>query len=35
MPFEIWLTAHRELNTSRRVRMVFDFLADELAALKR
>jgi DNA-binding transcriptional LysR family regulator len=35
MPFEIWLTAHRELNTSRRVRMVFDFLADELVALKR
>jgi DNA-binding transcriptional LysR family regulator len=34
MPFEIWLTAHRELNTSRRVRMVFDFLAAELAALR-
>jgi DNA-binding transcriptional LysR family regulator len=29
--FPIWLTTHRELNTSRRVRMVFDFLAAELA----
>ena len=28
--FPIWLTAHRELNTSRRVRMVFDHLAAEL-----
>ena len=28
--FPIWLTTHRELNTSRRVRMVFDLLADEL-----
>jgi DNA-binding transcriptional LysR family regulator len=32
MPFEIWLTTHRELNTSRRVRTVFDFLAAELSA---
>ncbi len=32
-PFEypIWLTTHRELQTSRRVRLVFDFLAEELA----
>lgn len=29
--FPIWLTAHRELKTSRRVRMVFDLLAAELA----
>ncbi|MDX5151671.1 MAG: hypothetical protein R3188_04270, partial [Acidiferrobacterales bacterium] len=29
--FPIWLTTHRELNTSRRVRMVYDLLADELA----
>ncbi|WP_291361521.1 LysR family transcriptional regulator [Devosia sp.] len=29
--FPTWLTTHRELNTSRRVRFVFDFLADELA----
>lgn len=27
----IWLTAHRELNTSRRVRLVFDMLAEGLA----
>ena len=27
---ELWLVAHRELKTSRRVRMVFDFLAAEL-----
>jgi DNA-binding transcriptional LysR family regulator len=29
--FPIWLTAHRELNTSRRIRMVFDLLASELS----
>ena len=29
----VWLVAHRELRTSRRVRLVFDFLFDELAAL--
>ena len=28
--FPIWLVAHRELNTSRRVRLVFDLLAEEL-----
>jgi DNA-binding transcriptional LysR family regulator len=28
--FPIWLTTHRELNTSRRVRIVFDLLAKEL-----
>jgi len=28
--FPIWLTTHRELRTSRRVRMVYDLLADEL-----
>lgn len=27
----VWLVAHRELNTSRRVRLVFDLLAEELA----
>ncbi len=33
-PFEIpvWLVAHRELNTSRRVRLVFDLLSQELSA---
>jgi len=29
--FPIWLVAHRELNTSRRIRIVFDLLASELA----
>jgi len=29
--FPIWLVSHRELNTSRRIRMVFDLLAVELA----
>lgn len=29
--FPIWLVAHRELTTSRRIRMVYDFLARELA----
>ena len=28
---EMWLVAHRELRTSRRVRMVFDFLAEALS----
>ncbi len=28
--FPIWLVAHRELTTNRRIRMVFDFLAMEL-----
>jgi len=28
--FPIWLTTHRELKTNRRVRMVFDLLANEL-----
>lgn len=27
----IWLTTHRELHTSRRIRVVFDLLADALA----
>lgn len=31
LSFPIWLTTHRELNTSRRVRLVFDLLAQELA----
>jgi len=30
--FPIWLVAHREVNTSRRIRVVFDPLAEELAA---
>jgi hypothetical protein len=30
--FPIWLVSHRELTTSRRVRTVFDMLADGLSA---
>lgn len=32
LPFSapLWLCTHRELNTSRRIRLVFDFLADAL-----
>lgn len=29
--FPIWLVTHQELNTSRRVRLVFDLLVQELA----
>jgi DNA-binding transcriptional LysR family regulator len=29
--FPVWLTTHRELHTSRRVRKVFDFLAQHLS----
>lgn len=32
--FPIWLVAHRELNTSRRIRLVFDLLANELASTR-
>ena len=28
--FPIWLVVHRELTTNRRIRMVYDFLAEEL-----
>jgi DNA-binding transcriptional LysR family regulator len=29
--FPVWLVAHREVHTSRRVRLVFDLMADALA----
>ncbi|MCH9807413.1 MAG: LysR family transcriptional regulator [Alphaproteobacteria bacterium] len=32
--FPVWLVAHREVKTSRRVRLVFDFLAEEMARLQ-
>lgn len=32
LTFPIWLVAHRELNTSRRVRAVYDLLCRELSA---
>ena len=28
--FPVWLVTHRELHTARRIRCVFDLLADEL-----
>lgn len=28
--FPIWIVSHRELTTSRRIRMVYDFLSKEL-----
>jgi DNA-binding transcriptional LysR family regulator len=31
LPVPVWLVAHRELLTSRRMRVVFDLLAEELA----
>lgn len=31
--YPIWLVAHRELATSRRVRLVFDLIAEEIRAL--
>jgi DNA-binding transcriptional LysR family regulator len=33
--FPIWLAAHRELHTSRRIRLVFDRLAEGLATAAR
>ncbi len=30
LSFPIWLTTHRELNSSKRIRFVFDFLAEQL-----
>lgn len=31
LQFSLWLVAHRELSTSRRIRKVYDFLAQELS----
>ncbi len=31
LPVPIWLVCHRELHTSRRIRLVFDRIAEELA----
>ncbi len=30
LEFPIWLVTHRELHTSRKIRLVFDILAEEL-----
>lgn len=32
-PFPTWLVTHRELHTSRRIRLVYDLLAQELAKI--
>ncbi len=29
-PFPVWLVAHREIHRNRRLRFVFDYLADAL-----
>lgn len=34
IPVPLWLVTHRELRTSKRIRLVFDCLAEELAAQK-
>jgi DNA-binding transcriptional LysR family regulator len=34
LPVPIWLTTHREIRTSRRIRAVFDLLAEELSRSK-
>ena len=34
IPVPMWLATHRELNTSARIRTVFDFLASELSVRK-
>ncbi len=34
LTFPVWLTTHRELHTSRRIRLVYDLLADYLAQTK-
>lgn len=31
--YQLWLVSHRELKTSRRIRLVFDFLAERISAL--
>ncbi len=31
----VWLVTHQELKTSRRIRLVFDLLAEELTAILR
>ncbi len=32
LPFPVWLVAHREILTNKRLRLVFDFLTQELKA---
>ncbi|MBL1404969.1 MAG: LysR family transcriptional regulator [Hyphomicrobiales bacterium] len=35
IPVPTWLVTHKELNTSRRIRLVFDMLADYLKEIRR
>ena len=35
IPIPIWLVTHRELRSSRRIRLVFDRLAEGLKRLER
>jgi DNA-binding transcriptional LysR family regulator len=35
IPVPIWIVTHRELHTSRRIRLVFDLLAEAFSALAR
>ena len=35
LPVQFWLVTHKELKTSRRIRLVFDFLAERLKAMKK
>ncbi|MEM7424990.1 MAG: LysR family transcriptional regulator [Pseudomonadota bacterium] len=35
IPVPVWLVTHRELHTSRRIRLVFDLLAEEFSRLMR
>ena len=30
IPIPVWLVTHRELHTSKRIRLVYDILAEEL-----
>lgn len=32
--FPVWLVTHRELHTSRRIRLVFEALGETLAAME-
>ena len=35
IPVPVWLVTHRELHTSRRIRLVFDTIAEHVRALRR
>jgi DNA-binding transcriptional LysR family regulator len=35
IPVPIWIVTHRELHTSRRIRLVFDLLAEAFSTLAR